>query len=476
MKVGFRKGFYEEMEKAFGEAETIRKSAENNKHGTGKHYETITVQRKDGTVYQRRQEVGRKKTEGKGRPQKKNAEEKKSPKYSGSVGDVISFKVRDEFNGERTLEGGKVTGIGKDGVTVVREGVQYRVQNADIAGKQSSASGTISASSFNANDYKNQFTDPKMTNDKNGVKYLYSLLDNVKDREGNMIDGKEVQAMVEQKLNEQTHRMKKGDTQIRNMHDIVFDEKGKFKSGVYNDNRQALHKDVIKKILNPDVIAACKPKNGEKPKFVMFGGRGGSGKSWFTDKKRAKADGREVMFNGIKAAGKFDANAGGFAFEKQDFDKSANNFLILDADEIKNAIPEFEMWNAGEVHEESSDLMKMIKKEAMEMGLNVIIDGTMAYNEKKPDKVKNEFLAAKDMGYSTEAHYMFSPIQKSCVNAMTRFRHGGDFKGRLVPSDILLAMQDNEKSFDSVKDIVDDWSFRDNQNFEAKLISRKGLK
>ena len=229
MKVGFRKGFYEEMEKAFGEAETIRKSAENNKHGTGKHYETITVQRKDGTVYQRRQEVGRKKTEGKGRPQKKNAEEKKSPKYSGSVGDVISFKVRDEFNGERTLEGGKVTGIGKDGVTVVREGVQYRVQNADIAGKQSSASGTISASSFNANDYKNQFTDPKMTNDKEGVKYLYSLLDNVKDREGNMIDGKEVQAMVEQKLNEQTHRMKRGDTQIRNMHDIVFDEKGKFR-------------------------------------------------------------------------------------------------------------------------------------------------------------------------------------------------------------------------------------------------------
>ena len=180
------------------------------------------------------------------------------------------------------------------------------------------------------------------------------------------------------------------------------------------------------------------------------------------------------MFNGIKAAGKYDKQTGKFVFEAQDFDKNVSNFLILDADEIKNAIPEFQMWNAGEVHEESSDLMKMIKKQAMEMGLNIIIDGTMAYNSKKPDKVKNEMLAAKDMGYSTEAHYMFSPIQKSCINAMTRFRHGGDFKGRLVPTDILLAMQDNEKSFDSVKDIVDDWSFRDNQNFEAKLISRKG--
>ena len=66
--------------------------------------------------------------------------------------------------------------------------------------------------------------------------------------------------------------------------------------------------------------------------------------------------------------------------------------------------------------------------------------------------------------------------QNSCVNAMQRFKtKQGDYSGRLVPTDILLGMQDNEKSFDSVKDIVDDWSFRDNQSFEAKLISRKGL-
>lgn len=410
-----------------------------------------------------------KKTQG-GKPEESNAS--KDGRFS--VGDIVSFVAYGQIRQGKVL-GGKgdkvqISGIGDS------SGFRYDVNVSDVKQKRLSADGTIPASSFNANDYKNRFADPKMTNNAEGVQHLYSLLDNVKDRDGKMLNGREIQAMVEKKLNEQTHRMKDGDTRIRNMHDIKLDENGKFKSGIYNDDRVAMHDEVISKIFTPEVIAACKPKNGEKPKFVMFGGRGGSGKSWFTDKERAKAEGREVMFNGIKAAGKRDKQTGEFVFEKQDFDKNASNFLILDADEIKNAIPEFQMWNAGEVHEESSDLMKRIKSIAMAMGLNVIVDGTMAYNSKKPDKVKNEMLAAKDMGYSTEAHYMFSPIQKSCINAMTRFRtKNGDYSGRLVPTDILLAMQDNEKSFDSVKDIVDDWSFRDNQNFEAKLISKKGM-
>lgn len=391
-----------------------------------------------------------------------------------TVGDVVSFMSHGEEKQGKCVAGKGDTiiidGIGES------SGIRYTVKVSDVKEKTQNADGTIPASSFNASDYKNRFADPKMTNNAEGVQHLYSLLDNVKDRNGKMLNGREIQAMVEKKLNEQTHRMKYGDTRIRNMHDIKYDENGKFKSGIYNDDRVAMHDEVISKIFTPEVIAACKPKNGEKPKFVMFGGRGGSGKSWFTDKERAKAEGREVMFNGIKAAGKRDKQTGEFIFEKQDFDKNASNFLILDADEIKNTIPEFQMWNAGEVHEESSDLMKRIKTIAMAMGLNVIVDGTMAYNSKKPDKVKNEMLAAKDMGYSTEAHYIFSPIQKSCINAMTRFRtKNGDYSGRLVPTDILLAMQDNEKSFDSVKDIVDDWSFRDNQNFEAKLISKKGI-
>lgn len=454
MKVMFSKVLYAEMEKAFGKRDLskLRKEIITDKNGHRK------------TVYKKIDKHEQSKGNGK-------AEQKGDRKvgYRGKVGDHISFTVKDSY-GTQHLEG-DVVGIGVDGVTVSgtgkSKGIQYRVRNDNIVKTIRNSDGTIPATSFNANDYKKTFTDPNCTNDAKGIEYVYSLLG---------ADGRKTQAMVEKKLNEQTHRMKNGDTQIRNMHNIVFDEKGKFKSGEWNDERKKLHEAIFAKVFTPEIIAACMPKNGEKKKFVMFGGRGGSGKSWFTDKNRAKTEGREVMFNGITAVPERKKNEKGEKVEvERKFDISANNFLILDADAIKEEIPEYKGWNAGEVHEESSYLMKEIKKRAMNMGLNIIIDGTMNYNPKKPDKVRNEMLEAKDKGYSIEAHYMFAPIQKSCVNAMQRFKtKNGDFSGRLVPTDILLSMQDNEKSFDSVKDIVDDWSFRDNQDFKAKLVSQKG--
>lgn len=386
-----------------------------------------------------------------------------------TLGDTVSF-ITHGGDGDKEIQG-KVLGGKGDMVQIAGEGeghgIRYTVNVSAIKEKTLNADGTIPAAKFNANDYKNQFQDPKCTNDAKGVEYVYSLLG---------ADGRETQAMVEKKLNEQTHRMKYGDTQIRNMHNIVFDEKGKFKSGEWNDERKKLHEAIFAKVFTPEIIAACMPKNGEKKKFVMFGGRGGSGKSWFTDKNRAKAEEREVMFNGITTVPERKKNEKGERVEvERKFDISANNFLILDVDAIKEEIPEYKGWNAGEVHEESSYLMKEIKKRAMNMGLNIIIDGTMNYNPDKPNKVRDEMLGAKDKGYTLEAHYMFAPIQKSCVNAMQRFKtKDGDYSGRLVPTDILLSMQDNEKSFDSVKDIVDDWSFRDNQDFKAKVIAQKG--
>lgn len=430
MRIVFQTNTLEAIKKAFGKRDLakLRKEIITDKNG---HKKTVykKVDKKDDKHHT---------------TQKKDSDVKSNTgtsKYSGSVGDLVNFTVNDSA-GERILRDGRIAAIGNDGVIIRRQGVEYRVLNKDIGRKQRNSDGTIPASAFNANDYKKSFTDPKCTNDADGIKYIYSLLGE---------EGRTTQAMVEKKLNEQSHRMKYGDTQIRNMHNIVYDENGKFKSGEWNDDRKKLHDSIIRKILAPEKVAACIPNNGEKPTFVMFGGRGGSGKSWFTDKERAAKEGREVMFNSDK-------------------------FLILDADEIKKALPEFKGWNAGEVHEESSYLMKEIKKRAMANGLNIIIDGTMNFNPKKPDKVRNEMLEARSKGYILEAHYMFTPIQKSCINAMNRFKtNNNDYSGRLVPTDILLGMQDNEKSFDSVKDIVDDWTFRDNQNFEAKLISRKGL-
>jgi predicted ABC-type ATPase len=414
-----RKSLYDELAKEYN---VVAKSKYIKREGTPGHYK-YWYRNPDGSITIRGTDANGKKTKMKGHEDKKSKHQ-----YGFNVGDKVIF------NDKGVEREGSIGGFDKKGkVVIVNGGISYIRNVSDIKEKSKNSDGTIPASKFNANDYKKSFTDTKCTNDVDGIKYVYSLLGK---------EGSTTQAQVESKLNEQTKRMKNGDTRTRNM-----------VNGEYTPEREKLHIQIIKKILNPEKIAACKPKNGEKPKYIMFGGRGGSGKSWFTDKKRAAAEGRKVMFD-------------------------SDNFLILDADELKKELPEFKGWNAGEVHEESSDLMKRIKSKAMELGLNVIIDGTMNYNPNKPDKVRNEMLAAKNKGYSLEAHYMFLPLQDSCIRAFNRFKtKKGDYSGRLVPTDIMLAMQDNEKSFDSVKDIVDDWSFRDNRGSGGpKLISKKEVK
>lgn len=417
MKIMFSKAVYKEMKKAFGKKDLskLHQKVVTDKNG---------VRRK---VWVSNEENPSNKKKGKTDTQNLSSKQH----HNVTVGDVISFNVRDNFNGTRTLDNGRITAIGADGVTVQRQGVKYKVPHRDIVSKTKNSDGTIPADIFNANDYKKSFTDTRATNDDKGYNFIYDSLGET---------GKDAKTMTIRKLEEQSHRMKKGDTMTRNT-----DENGN-----WTPERDSMHEKIISEILSPEKIKACLPKNGEKPKFVMFGGRGGSGKSWFTGKKRATAEGREVMFDSDK-------------------------FLVLDADALKEYIPEYEGWNAGEVHEESSYLNKEIKKRAFALGLNIIIDGTMNYNPKKPDKVKNEMLEAKSKGYSLEAHYMFLPVQESAKRAINRFKtKKGDFSGRLVPMDILMSMQDNEKSFDSVKDIVDDWSFRDNQGDNGpKLVSRK---
>lgn len=418
VKFVIRKDVYEELiQKGFGGKKDLSKLTKKQITDKNGHTRNVWVRMGEEP-----------KEERKGKQEVEEAKAKRSSSTdvtsNYSVGQEVSFEY-----GGNTLKG-TITARGQAGVTIRDEkNNQYKVEYNKINSVTKNTDGTIPPEHFSANDYKKSFTDPKCTNDAKGIQHVYELLGE---------EGKETRAKVEYFLNKQVKKLARGDTQTRYQ-----------VNGEYTEKRLKLHQEIIDKVLSPEKIKNATPKKGEKPKYIIFGGRGGSGKSWFTDKKRAAEQGREVMFDSDK-------------------------YITLDADAIKSELPEYEGWNAQEVHEESSDLMKKIKKIALEKGLNIIVDGTMGYNPDKPDKVKNEVLDAKNRGYSTEAHYMFTPLQKSCINAMNRFRtKKGDYSGRLVPTNILLSMQDNEKSFDSVKDIVDDWSFRDNQNFEAKVISQK---
>jgi len=194
------------------------------------------------------------------------------------------------------------------------------------------------------------------------------------------------------------------------------------KNGAYTPERQKLHQSIIDHFLSDDRIKAATPPDGQAPTFTILGGRGGSGKSWFNGK----------VYDPHKA-------------------------IVMDADEIKQMLPEYEGWNAFQVHEESGDLFDAITKQAQELGLNIVHDATM----KTPKKAVALAKAFKDAGYRVEAHYMHLPRAEAAKRAVKRFLGP---TGRYVPPDVILGNTQNEAAFDQVKDIADAWSFRDNQN------------
>jgi predicted ABC-type ATPase len=200
----------------------------------------------------------------------------------------------------------------------------------------------------------------------------------------------------------------------------------------YSAKRAQLHTKIFEHFLSPERVKAAIPADGEKPTFTILGGRGGSGKSWFKGK----------VYDGDKA-------------------------IVLDADEIKGMLPEYEGWNAHTVHEESSDILKNLIKASRKLGLNVVLDGTLNTSQSAIQKVK-EF---KDSGYRIEAHYMHLPRQEAAKRAVSRFLGKTN---RYVPTDVVLANRNNEANFDEVRKHADKWSFRDNNvehGQEPKLIS-----
>ena len=188
--------------------------------------------------------------------------------------------------------------------------------------------------------------------------------------------------------------------------------------GHYKPEREALHKKILNDLFIHENMA--KPKKGEKPTFMVLGGRGGSGKS------------------------KFD----GLVYDR-------NKYIVLDADAIKEKLPEYKGSNAFEVHEESSDILNKALKIACKRGLNVVLDGTMKTLGSTEKKIKK----FNDVGYNIEMYYMHLPREKAAERAVERFM--GD-SGRYVPLEVLLEMKHNEENFDKLKHYASKWAFYNN--------------
>jgi predicted kinase len=286
----------------------------------------------------------------------------------------------------------------------------------------------VDPENFNAAEWKKQWDDPKATADESGKEYILggygeegkSIANAIRDT-----DSRNKRLMDEHQL---THEL--------------FRVSGEGESARYTPEREKLHGDIIMKMLSPGKIRTALPSPGEKPKMIMLGGRGGSGKSWF---------------------------------ENNLYDP--NKYVILDADKIKEEIPEYKGWNANQVHEESSDILEQMLSNCIRLGLNVVLDATM----KTADSALAKAFRFKAAGYKTEAHYMHLPKKEAAKRAIGRFKDGGKngpYSGRYVPVTTVLKNTTNEDSFDQVRKIVDVWSFRDNnvKRGEPPILISEGKK
>ncbi len=127
-------------------------------------------------------------------------------------------------------------------------------------------------------------------------------------------------------------------------------------------------------------------------------------------------------------------------------------------------LPEYEGWNATLLHKESEDILDYAIIFAFQQRANIVLETTMSEIFSSIYRLQ-PFL---DAGYRTEAHYMYLQPHKAAERAIRRFY--GKAKGRYVPIDIILAMKENEKNFDEIKELVDSWSL------SSKFMIKKKVK
>jgi predicted ABC-type ATPase len=210
------------------------------------------------------------------------------------------------------------------------------------------------------------------------------------------------------------------------------------KEGQYTPERLALHQKIIDSYINGDKLKNALPAPGTQPTLIILGGRGGSGKSAFT--------------NGTL----------------NEFD--ASKFVTLDNDSIKAQLPEFKGWNAAQVHEESSHIESVLRSILLAKGANIISDKTL-----KSLSVESDIKQAIASGYRIEGDYMYLPPDKAASRVLSRYLgKGPGMRGRLVPPEVVLSMTKNEANFDSLKKYFSRWSEYDNSGSKPTLIERGG--
>jgi len=211
------------------------------------------------------------------------------------------------------------------------------------------------------------------------------------------------------------------------------------KDGVYNDERQTFHKEVIADYM----------KDGSTNTGVSYfmGGAPATGKSSIIN------SGDVVLPQGI---------------------------LVVDSDAIKAKLPEYEeMVNRGEkeaaarVHEESSTLSKAITATAAKNGYDIVNDGV---GDGKYESIVKKVEEQREAGKKVVANYVTTDTETS----LQRARQRGERTGRVVPEEYIKSMHREISGLVpklAQNKVFDELRLYDNNGAKPKLIfEQKGSK
>lgn len=170
-------------------------------------------------------------------------------------------------------------------------------------------------------------------------------------------------------------------------------------TGQYNNTRKALHDKIIADVKGGQ---PCQVQN--QPIAIFTGGAPGSGKTTFLKK---------------------------FA----DWANDPTKIVKIDADLIREKLPEYKGWNAFNTHQETRDIVnKLLNDIGNPCEHDIIYDGTM----NKADNYKPLITKLKGMGYKIFIIYIEVPKEISIERAMKRYQNSG----RYVPIEVINEVYD----------------------------------
>lgn len=154
--------------------------------------------------------------------------------------------------------------------------------------------------------------------------------------------------------------------------------------------------------------------------------------------------------------------------------------LVIDNDDIKKMIPEFNQgWGGDIVHEESKKLELKILIDSLKSGKNVVLPKV---GSKASDLINNYIIPAKAFGYTVNVHYVELSREKALGRVINRFIDTGKFQWPNLIDKYCNAEHGNlvEKAFKelSKSDLVDGVSHWDNDVLQGQpplLLYHKGL-